>query len=253
MPALYGSPEVKRDLNQDGLFLQAKLESGRASNRTKKALRIQQQHQGDLSTKQYTGGLNSMELQMSLAPGPSSYATLESRSHSKGKLFTREFYNLQRSNKKRDIESVSLHKHPKSHLHGIFDKWRVMNSIEDSGAKPHQHATLSPRNLLAQQHNVHKSVDHGQGTIPLRHLAKYGMGTADDHHQKTSSLGTTSLPYINTVDSVAPGGDPYQHTSELGNLDQEVNVSNLNLTIQHPPHHPQSTSTRRSKQPSKDG
>jgi hypothetical protein len=36
------------------------------------------------------------------------------------KLFTKEFYNMNRSRKKRDLNAIALHQHPRASLGNIF-------------------------------------------------------------------------------------------------------------------------------------
>ena len=144
MPPVHGSADIRRGhklsgINESNLI---SIDSGGMRSNRQSKVTIKQQA-GDLSTKYYTGAKHSVE--MGLATGSAASLVSFENTQSKEKLFTRDFYNLERSNKKRDIESVSLHKHPKSHLHGIFDKWRV----QEAGHKALHPTTLSPRELFA--------------------------------------------------------------------------------------------------------
>ena len=40
----------------------------------------------------------------------------------------KEFYNIDRTMKKRDLPGISLHKHPDSNLHGLFSDLRSSSS-----------------------------------------------------------------------------------------------------------------------------
>ena len=91
-----------------------------------------------------------------------------SYSDSQEKLFAREFYNLRRSQKRRDLDSISLHKHPKSHLHGIFDKWKVQEGLEDSSARELSQISADGSYSFNQTSNVRN--------IPAKNLKKIKLG-----------------------------------------------------------------------------